>query len=57
MLKVVREAKVNTSWVSPNEAYEAALAQFVDALFVEKRRRPFLNHLDEFARKIAEHGR
>ena len=32
MLKAVREAKVRTSWLSPNEAYEDALARFVAAL-------------------------
>ncbi|HET7094208.1 MAG TPA: hypothetical protein VFI22_12030, partial [Thermomicrobiales bacterium] len=29
MLKAVREAQVHTSWINPNEAYEAALAAFV----------------------------
>jgi (1->4)-alpha-D-glucan 1-alpha-D-glucosylmutase len=31
MQKAAREAKVHTSWVSPNEAYERALADFVAA--------------------------
>jgi (1->4)-alpha-D-glucan 1-alpha-D-glucosylmutase len=57
MLKVVREAKVNTSWVSPNEAYEAALARFVSGVFTPDRRHAFLGELDEFARQIADHGR
>jgi (1->4)-alpha-D-glucan 1-alpha-D-glucosylmutase len=29
MLKAVREAQVRTSWINPNDAYEAALAAFV----------------------------
>lgn len=57
MLKVVREAKVNTSWVSPHEAYEAALSQFVAALLTNDRRRPFLPDLNQFARRVAKHGR
>jgi (1->4)-alpha-D-glucan 1-alpha-D-glucosylmutase len=57
MLKVVREAKVNTSWISPHEAYEDALARFVAGIFVEDRRRPFLRDLHEFAEKVAIHGR
>jgi (1->4)-alpha-D-glucan 1-alpha-D-glucosylmutase len=32
MLKAVREAKVHTSWLSPNADYENALARFVAAL-------------------------
>jgi (1->4)-alpha-D-glucan 1-alpha-D-glucosylmutase len=57
MLKVVREAKVHTSWVSPNEAYEAGVTKFVRAILTEDRRRPFLRDIDEFARKVADHGR
>jgi (1->4)-alpha-D-glucan 1-alpha-D-glucosylmutase len=32
MRKVVREAKENTSWISPNAAYETALEQFCGSL-------------------------
>ena len=32
MLKAAREAKLHTSWVSPNEAYEQALSEFVATL-------------------------
>jgi len=35
MLKAVREAKVRTSWLAPNAAYEDALARFVAALLDE----------------------
>ena len=31
MLKAIREAKVNTSWISPNLPYEDALLKFIDA--------------------------
>ena len=57
MLKVVREGKMHTSWVSPNEAYEAGVAKFVRAILTEDRRRPFLRDIDQFARKVADHGR
>ena len=30
--KALREAKVHTSWLSPDEEYEAAVARFVDAI-------------------------
>ena len=32
MLKAVREAKVQSSWINPNTAYEEALAAFVRCL-------------------------
>ncbi len=32
MVKAVREAKVNSSWISPNGPYEEALLKFVEAL-------------------------
>ena len=57
MLKVAREAKVHTSWVSPHEAYEQALTQFVAELFREDKRRTFLAELDSLAQQVSEHGR
>ncbi|MDZ4683620.1 MAG: malto-oligosyltrehalose synthase [Planctomycetaceae bacterium] len=57
MLKVEREAKVHTSWISPHEAYETAVSRFVADLFATNRRRPFLADLHEFAGRIAAHGR
>ncbi len=57
MLKVIREAKDHSSWVSPNEAYENALARFVEDIFKENRRRPFVRDVDHFVRPLAEHGR
>lgn len=57
MLKVVREAKSHTSWISPVEPYEQALALFIERLFADDRRRPFLQELHEFAVKVADHGR
>ena len=29
MVKATHEAKVNTSWISPNEPYDAAVRDFV----------------------------
>lgn len=55
MLKVVREAKVDSSWINPNEAYEAALCRFVDDIFAGEHNR-FRESLDDFATRIAEHG-
>jgi (1->4)-alpha-D-glucan 1-alpha-D-glucosylmutase len=57
MLKVSREAKAHTSWISPNEPYEKALIRFVDEIFQEDKRRSFLAHIDAFAQAVADHGR
>ena len=32
MTKAMREAKVHTSWLNPDEEYEAAVLEFVDAI-------------------------
>jgi (1->4)-alpha-D-glucan 1-alpha-D-glucosylmutase len=37
MRKAVREAKVHTSWIAVNDAYEAAVDAFVDALLADGR--------------------
>jgi (1->4)-alpha-D-glucan 1-alpha-D-glucosylmutase len=53
LLKAMREAKVNTSWISPNEPYEDALLKFVDALLSHG---PFLEDFEVLARKVAYFG-
>jgi (1->4)-alpha-D-glucan 1-alpha-D-glucosylmutase len=57
MLKVAREAKAHTSWISPHEPYEKALWRFIDDIFQDDKRRQFLSSLNAFAQNIAEHGR
>jgi (1->4)-alpha-D-glucan 1-alpha-D-glucosylmutase len=56
MLKATREAKVNTSWVSPNEPYERALREFIAAILTESHRNPFLADFVPFARRIGDCG-
>lgn len=56
MLKATREAKVNTSWVSPNEDYEQATREFVSRLLDSSRRNPFLVDFEPFAQRISELG-
>jgi (1->4)-alpha-D-glucan 1-alpha-D-glucosylmutase len=52
MRKALREAKVHTSWVSPNEAYESAVENFVAALFDPVKGRSFLREFEGFLRPI-----
>ena len=54
MLKAIREAKRHTSWISPNERYEAATLRFVDDIL--DRRRPFLRTFIPFQARVAELG-
>jgi (1->4)-alpha-D-glucan 1-alpha-D-glucosylmutase len=56
MLKAVREAKVNTSWISPNLIYEEHLLKFIDGVLSRSRNNPFLRDLEMFHSKISYCG-
>jgi len=56
MLKAVREAKIHTSWINPNEAYERAVAEFVRALLDPRKSKAFLQDFLQFQRRIARFG-
>jgi (1->4)-alpha-D-glucan 1-alpha-D-glucosylmutase len=53
MLKAIREAKVDTNWTSPVQAYEEAVERFVDSVM---RPGPFTDELDRLTAKIAPWG-
>jgi (1->4)-alpha-D-glucan 1-alpha-D-glucosylmutase len=53
MLKAAREAKLHTSWINPDEEYEAALERFI----VESlKNRAFVDDVDETVRPLARLG-
>jgi (1->4)-alpha-D-glucan 1-alpha-D-glucosylmutase len=54
LMKALREAKVHTNWLTPDEDYERAVAAFVDGLL--SPRRPFLESFRSFQRRVAEIG-
>jgi len=56
LVKAAREAKVNTSWISPNAAYEAALVAFLDAVMAKERGNGFLDEFLPFQKMIARFG-
>jgi (1->4)-alpha-D-glucan 1-alpha-D-glucosylmutase len=56
MEKAIKEAKANTSWINPNEDYEAAVAYFVDALLDPARNGYFLADFLPFQQRIARIG-
>jgi (1->4)-alpha-D-glucan 1-alpha-D-glucosylmutase len=56
MVKAAREAKVHTSWLEPNEAYEGALAAFVEKIMAPGDENVFLDSFLPFCKKIARYG-
>jgi len=56
MLKAVREAKVNTSWISPNLIYEENLMKFINGVLSRSPYNPVLKDLELFHAKISYCG-
>jgi (1->4)-alpha-D-glucan 1-alpha-D-glucosylmutase len=54
MLKAIKEAKVNSSWVQPNEDWEDAVKQFIAGILGSDH--GFRSKIDPAAAKIAWHG-
>lgn len=55
-LKALREAKVNTSWKSPNVTYENAVMDFVEAILKDVRGNLFLKDFQLFQKRISHYG-
>jgi (1->4)-alpha-D-glucan 1-alpha-D-glucosylmutase len=53
MEKATREAKVRTSWINPQEEYDAALAEYVEAILQHE---DFLADFLPFQRRVARAG-
>ncbi|GFO67660.1 maltooligosyl trehalose synthase [Geomonas limicola] len=56
IIKASREAKTNTSWISPNQPYEEALLRFVDAILARGGPNEFLDDFIPFQKRIARFG-
>lgn len=56
MVKAVREAKVHTAWIKPDNAYEDAFLSFIDKLLPPGRENDFLRDFLPFQRKVAHFG-
>src|ERR1039457_3643532 len=56
MTKAMREAKVNTSWISPNELHEAAMMQYIDSILTTSRKNNFIQDFEYFQRLTAGCG-
>jgi (1->4)-alpha-D-glucan 1-alpha-D-glucosylmutase len=56
MLKAIKEAKVNTSWINPNERYEQAVQSFVRDVLDDDGSHPFLADFAPLQSKVAHFG-
>jgi (1->4)-alpha-D-glucan 1-alpha-D-glucosylmutase len=55
-LKALREAKLHTSWLAPDEAYEAGCREFLFGILAPQRRDAFLQELSAFVERIGRAG-
>ena len=56
MLKAIKEAKENTSWIQPYEEWEEAVRNFVAQILDRENNRPFLDTFEVLAEKTAQLG-
>jgi (1->4)-alpha-D-glucan 1-alpha-D-glucosylmutase len=56
LIKAMREAKMHTSWISPNEGYERATCEFIEAIMKLEETNRFLRSFAEFHAPIARAG-
>lgn len=56
MRKATMEAKVHTSWINPNEEYEAAVRSFILRVMDGRRKNRFLDDLKIFQKRVAFFG-
>jgi (1->4)-alpha-D-glucan 1-alpha-D-glucosylmutase len=56
MVKAVREAKVHTAWLKPDQEYEEACLSFVEEILTPSPENPFLEHFLPFQKRVALYG-
>ncbi|MFI5295906.1 MAG: malto-oligosyltrehalose synthase [Thermodesulfovibrionales bacterium] len=56
MVKALREAKVNTSWINPNAEYEDAVISFIDAIMAVAPGNKFLMKFEPFQKTLSWFG-
>ncbi|WP_028202935.1 malto-oligosyltrehalose synthase [Paraburkholderia nodosa] len=56
LLKALREAKLRTNWLSPDETYESECQAFLFDILAPQRRDGFLHALAEFVARVAPAG-
>ena len=56
MLKAIREAKIHSNWLKPEEPYEEDVRLFIRTILKHDQNNSFLNDLKEFIKPIAKAG-
>jgi (1->4)-alpha-D-glucan 1-alpha-D-glucosylmutase len=56
MMKALKEAKINSSWIEPNEEWETATKEFIARVLDPMGGRKFLRSFKPFASDVAELG-
>ncbi|MCW5782307.1 MAG: malto-oligosyltrehalose synthase [Nitrospirales bacterium] len=56
MVKALREAKVNTSWLNPDEAWENAVGEFLSRILSLRSSNVFLQDFIPFQQRISKYG-
>jgi (1->4)-alpha-D-glucan 1-alpha-D-glucosylmutase len=56
MRKAIREERVSSNWMSPNEGYEAAVESFISDALDPVRSEAFLTVFRAFEKRVAEYG-
>ncbi len=56
MTKAIKEAKVNSSWIQPNEAWDDAVRNFIAKILDPSRRNRFIENFAPLAEKLAQLG-
>jgi (1->4)-alpha-D-glucan 1-alpha-D-glucosylmutase len=56
IVKALREAKVNSSWLNPDEEYESAVTRFAAAIMDRRRGAPFRDAFLPFHARVADLG-
>ncbi len=56
MTKASREAKLHTSWINPDQAYEDAVARFVATVLDPAQNAPFIEDITKFRERLAPLG-
>jgi (1->4)-alpha-D-glucan 1-alpha-D-glucosylmutase len=56
LVKALREAKVNSSWVNPHAAYDGAVQDFIRHILDSERSQAFLNDFLPLQKKVARCG-
>ena len=56
IVKAVREAKVHTAWLKPDNEYEDAYVSFVEKILARSRANLFLQDFIPFCRRVSHHG-